>query len=423
MSQPSAIAAVTETLRSLIAAEGIVPDVTAMPPDQAASPGNRRVNLFLYHIGINAALRNQEFPWQGSGGGDTQTNPPAILLPLQLHYLLTVFADDDIQAHETLGHAMRVLHDHAQLTSTEIASAVQNSQIPLPDADLQIQPERVKVAFLTMSADELMKIWTAFQSPYRLSVAYEASVVLIDSRRPAVSPLPVLRRGADDQGVFAMAGLLAPQLTALRTADGRTAFNTGHTGATVVMVGRNFGQAPLVLLRRILDPSDPGTPILPTALPSDGDGLEKWSILLDPATVPAAGPFALSVAVADPVNPPAVQDGGDGWWRSNELTLGIATKFTAPPSVNLPGGQVEVTLAVEPAIIPGQRLAVLLNGRETAAQTVDLGSPSAPVFTFATLADGTYGVRLRVDGVDLPLIGKDAQGRLIFLPGGEFTIP
>src|SRR5688572_16588798 len=98
MSHPSAIAAVTETLRSLIAAEGIVPDVTAMPPDLAASPGNRRVNLFLYHIGLNGALRNQEFPWQGRGGGDTQAHPAPFLLPLRLHYLLTAFADDDIAA-------------------------------------------------------------------------------------------------------------------------------------------------------------------------------------------------------------------------------------------------------------------------------------------------------------------------------------
>src|SRR6185436_15992607 len=139
MSQPSAIAAVTETLRSLIAAEGIVADVTAMPPDLALNPGNRRVNLYLYHIGINAALRNQEFPWQGSGGGGTQANPPPFLLPLQLHYLLTAFADDDIQSHEALGHAMRVLHDHAQLTPAEIEAAVQNSQIPLPDSDIHLQ--------------------------------------------------------------------------------------------------------------------------------------------------------------------------------------------------------------------------------------------------------------------------------------------
>ncbi len=246
-----------------------MPDVTAMPPDLAPNPGNRRVNLFLYHIGINAALRNQEFPWQGRGGGDTQANPPPFMLPLQLHYLLTAFADDDVQSHEALGHAMRVLDAHAQLTPGEIHLAVQNSQIPLPDSNVHLQPERVKVSLQSMNTDEMMKIWTAFQSAYRLSVAYEVTVVLIDSQRPSFTPLPVLRRGSEDEGVFATTGILAPQVSALQSADGRMAFNTGHTGATVVIVGNNFGAVPLVILRRILNPSDPGTPFEPTVLAPD----------------------------------------------------------------------------------------------------------------------------------------------------------
>jgi len=191
MSHPSAIAAVTETLRSLIASEGLVPDVTALPPDQAASGTNRRVNLFLYHIGINAALRNQEFPWQGRGGGDTQAHPPPFLLPLQLHYLLTSFADNEVESHEALGHAMRVLHDHAQLTAEEIENAVTNAQVPLPESNIHLQPEKVKVSLIAMNTDEMTKIWTAFQSAYRLSIAYEVSVVLIDSTRPSFTPRPV----------------------------------------------------------------------------------------------------------------------------------------------------------------------------------------------------------------------------------------
>jgi hypothetical protein len=90
---------------------------------------------------------------------------------------------------------------------------------------------------------------------------------------------------------------------------------------------------------------------------------------------------------------------------------------------------------VEPAILTraaaaagdppaaAQRLALLLNGREAAADSVDLTNAAGPVFTFHSLAAGTYGVSLRVDGVDLPLIGTDTRGRLVFLPGGEITIP
>ncbi len=179
MSQPSAIAAVTETLRALIAAEGEVTNVTALPPDQAASPGDRRVNLFLYHLNIDSALRNREFPWQDRGGGNSQAHPPPSELPLQLHYLLTVYADDEVAAHGLLGPAMRVLHDHAQLTEQEIRDAAANAGL---DSDLHLQPDKVKVTPLNMSTDEMMNIWTAFQSAYRLTVAYEVSVVLIESQ-------------------------------------------------------------------------------------------------------------------------------------------------------------------------------------------------------------------------------------------------
>src|SRR6478752_3869970 len=151
MSQPSAIAAVTETLRALLATEGLVSNVTALPPDQAVNPGDRRVNLFLYHLGINQALRNQEFPWQGRGGGDSQTNPPPFTLPLQLHYLLTVYAEDEVAAHEALGSAMRVLHDHAQLTEKEIRDAAQNAGL---DSNLHLQAEKVKITPLNMGTDE-----------------------------------------------------------------------------------------------------------------------------------------------------------------------------------------------------------------------------------------------------------------------------
>lgn len=414
MSKPVAIAAVTETLRSLIAAEGVVGGVSALPPDQAASPGTRTVNIFLYHLGINSALRNQEFPWQGRGGGDAQQHPPPFALPLQLHYLLTAFADDDIQAHEALGHAMRVLHDHAQLSEGEIRAAALAAGL---DSDLHVQPEKVKVTLQPISVDEMTKIWTSFQSPYRLSVAYEVSVVLIDSGRPSVSPLPVLRRGKQDRGVSAQAGSIAPLITALRRDDGAGVFNSGFVGDKIVIEGHNFQPGCRVLLRRMLDQNDQGKLLVP--LEATG---EKLVIELAAAAIPAAGPFGLCVVIPDPVNPP-VGPTLDGWWRSNQVGFGVAPKITPPlavaPQID---GSVIVTASTVPPVLPGQRAILLLDGRETSA-TVDITNPGAPEFTFANLAPGTYGTRLRVDGVDLPGIIRDGDGLLAFAPGEELTIP
>lgn len=443
MSHPSAIAAVTETLRSLVAAEGIVADVTALPPDLAASPGNRRVNLFLYHIGVNAALRNQEFPWQGRGGGNSQTDPPPLVLPLQLNYLLTSFADDEVSAHEALGHAMRVLHDHAQLTPAEIDAAVQNSQISLPDSNVHLQPEKVKVALISMSTDEMTKIWTAFQSAYRLSVAYEVTVVLIESQRPTFTPLPVLRRGAEDRGVTALAGNITPVLTGLFRDNGVTPFTIGFAGDEVIIEGFHLGESPLIRLRSIADAGAVHTATVPAqrvAAKAVPGAAERCRLVLSAVDLPAAGPVALCVEypveekVPDPANPGAflIQQ---RLWHSNEVALSIAAKISGPSQAPS-GGGVDVTLPLdvdiltEPAAIAGdppvvlQRLVLLLNGRETAADSVDFTNTSMPVFTLGSLANGTYGVRLRVDGVDLPIIERNAQtGLLHFKPDPEFTIP
>src|SRR5207244_4279127 len=49
----------------------------------------------------------------------------------------------------------------------------------------------------------------------RPSVVYEASVVLIEGKYPARSPLPVLTRGPQDRGVFSQPDLTPPFPTLL----------------------------------------------------------------------------------------------------------------------------------------------------------------------------------------------------------------
>jgi hypothetical protein len=175
MSNSLAIAAVTAALRHLLD-RGLSADVpgtrvTTRPPDKArdGQSGNQ-VNLFLYRTAPNAAWRNAD--WPGSDG-----QPP---LALNLSYLLSAYGqnddDPDPYSHRLLGEAMRILHDHAVLDPAAVREA-------LPGNDLHEQAERVRVALQPLSLDELSKLWTTFQTPYRISVAYEVSVVLIASAR------------------------------------------------------------------------------------------------------------------------------------------------------------------------------------------------------------------------------------------------
>src|SRR5262249_31063132 len=157
-----------------------------------------QVNLFLYHAGVDASWRNMDMPRRLRPGETGQ--PP---LPLSLYYLLTAYSDDEdeVSSHLLLGKAMGILHDHPLLGAQEIRNATLSD---LPDSDPQDQRERVRITHQPLSLEEVSKIWAAFQTQYRLSAAYQISVVLIESPRPIVAPTPVLRRGSEDRGARAL---------------------------------------------------------------------------------------------------------------------------------------------------------------------------------------------------------------------------
>jgi uncharacterized protein DUF4255/IPT/TIG domain-containing protein len=189
MSTYKAIRAVSSTLHDLLANEmedGPI-SVTLLPPDIAPTTATgKRINLYLYLITENQFLKNQEIPGQGYPGA--YGNPP---LSLNLHYLMTGFSDTDagddrdLFAQETLGDAMRVMHDFAIITHAS----------PYLDPVLQHDFELVKISLQPASLEEFAKIWTALpQANFRCSVAYNVTVVQIESERPRRLAAPVLTR-------------------------------------------------------------------------------------------------------------------------------------------------------------------------------------------------------------------------------------
>jgi hypothetical protein len=64
---------------------------------------------------------------------------------------------------------MPILHDHTMLGTEEIKDA-------LIDKDLYQQIEKVRIVPQPLSLEEMSKLWTIFQAPYRISAAYEVSV-------------------------------------------------------------------------------------------------------------------------------------------------------------------------------------------------------------------------------------------------------
>jgi Pvc16 N-terminal domain/IPT/TIG domain len=201
MSDYRAIAGVSSTLKLLLRNYMDAPvDVTLAPPDIAVDGfPNKRVNLYLYLVSQSPFLSNQEIPGQGHPGD--YGHPP---LSLSLHYLVTAHGetdtgpDADLHAQQILGDVMRVFHDFAIITPG----------LGVLDASLLNEFERVKITLQPLSLEEVTKLWTAMpKSDFRLSVAYEVSIVQIESELPRRLALPVKTRRIH------LATLRRPQVT------------------------------------------------------------------------------------------------------------------------------------------------------------------------------------------------------------------
>jgi len=197
MSTYKAMAAVSSTLKNLLLdrMEDAPGNITLAPPDVAIQGATaRRLNLYLFQITENASLKNQEIPGQGNPGAYGQ--PP---LSLNLHYLMTAYADSDtaqdsdLAAQLVLCDAMRVFHDYA-IIPPDLAKLSDPAQTIL-DPDLVGEYERVKITLQPVSIEEISKIWTAMpHAHFRRSVLYEVAVVQIASRLPRRLPRPVKTR-------------------------------------------------------------------------------------------------------------------------------------------------------------------------------------------------------------------------------------
>jgi len=392
MSNILAIAAATRTLRNVLLTRMPLLDtdlsdleVTLQPPDIARKGISKaQLNLFLYQVIYNAGWRNMDMPGRVRPG---ETAQPA--LALNLHYLITAWgrgdSDNDAVSHRVLAAAMSTLHDRPLLDGDDIRNA-------LPGNDLADQIERVRLTPLPQSVDELSKLWTAFQTNYRVSSAYEATVVLIDSQAPSRASLPVLRRGAQDRGVISTASM-APSLSGVALPHSQAA---ARLGDDLVLSGSQLS-AGNVLARFNSLRLDAPVDIVPTEGTAPGTLQVHLADSVEDAQAPsrwAPGIYTVSLLVQSPGSPALL---------SNELPLALAPTITVSPLTGSPGTQ-HLNLTCLPRIRDGQRVFLLFGDQLVTPQSItnplDPMQPTALTFDVPGVAIGTYTVRLRVDGAD-----------------------
>jgi hypothetical protein len=386
MSNSLAVATVTSALLQLLnQAVKTFPGgarVTVRPPDKARlSPPINQLNVFLYHTTLDPAWRNQDMPTIRPG----ETGFPP--LPLVLHYVITAYGEgdeDDIKAHQLLGRAMSVLHDHPILGPDEFTDLVTGT-------DLQDQLERVRVTAQVLTVDDMYKLWTAFQTQYRISAAYEVSVVLIDSAQPNRTPLPVLTRGANDGGPVAQATIDAPFPSLEAVAPPPNRHLAALVGDTLTITGRHLGGATGARFSH-LGTSLPSQPVVPVS--------DTRIDVAAPAEL-VAGVWTVSALFSQPGQPDRV---------SNELPFAVASKVTVPPGPlrRDAAGTVTVALTCSPEVGPRQAVFLLLGDRQIALDPA-VALPSGNLsFVVADAQPGGYFIRLRVDGVDSLLVDRSS---------------
>jgi Pvc16 N-terminal domain len=383
MSNSLAIAAVTATLRNLLqgAIQPVSPgaQVTVRPLDRARENMTvDSVNLFLYNTGSDAAWRNADMP--GINPGEL-ADPP---LALTLSYLVTSFSqsDDDTISHRLLGGAMNALNQALVLDPAAIQAA-------LPGNDLYLQAERVKVTLDPLDVEEISKLWTAFQTSYRISAAYRVSAVLIQDA-PGAAPLPVLTRGAEDQGPLVQPLTVQGTLQSVIPPKGQL---SAQLGDTIVLTGDGLAgtsvSVRLINQRRAVAEAQPAANVTNSSV--------RVTLPSDPATFPAGTWTAQAV----------ISRAGQDDWITNAVPFAVAPRLPGMPlTVSLdPAGTVTIALNCEPDVGADQDCALLIGSEVIVLPGPRTASLSAVTFTVPGLTtDKTYPVRLRVDGVDSPLV-------------------
>lgn len=404
MSNSLAIASVTATLRRLLVKGGI-PNVTVRPLDKAPEgidADKQRINLFLYQALPDAAFRNMDMPGRVKSG--ETSHPP---LPLTLYYLLTAYSGDErdeMKSHALLGEAMRILHDHPLLGPEEIKDAVKS---PFPESDLAEQVERIRITLQPLVFEEMSKLWTTFQIHYRLSAAYQVSVVLIESTRPTRTPLPVLiRQIAVYPSVLppfpTLTEITVPKREPIETLKPdlgpRRQQPTALLEDELLIKGHHLaGDSVVVQLmnQQLKDPIE---------LQVQGSTTNELKVIAsnDSAGLPA-GVYTLTAIVS------STGQAGPKKCASNALSLSIAPKIEliprpAPPDspFTIRRGKV-LTIQCRPGVGASQRVVLLIGDQELVPEARSAQTDQLK-FRLKNIAPGTYFVRLRVDGVDSLLI-------------------
>jgi hypothetical protein len=436
MSSPLAIAAVTAALKDLLN-NGLLDhdlsvvgsfSVTATPPDRITTGATEpnQLNLFLYQVTPNLGWRNVGLPARDANGTKL-SNPP---LALDLHYLLSAYGAQDLNAEILLGYAMQLLHETPFLERQQLRTVLGGTPpvggdiLPKPfrslkAIDLADQVEIVKITPQFLTTEELSKLWTAMQARYRPTMGYMVTVVLIQARTPVTAAPPVLKRGKDDTGPQSVASAMpilsnirpssSQLLPAIRLGGDLLCSGTNLAGVTAV----RFENTTLQISQDLVPGPQRTDQQLTVHVPSASDRP-------DAASIWAVGTYMASLRIGLP---------GGSSWSTNSVPIALAPSITVSPNQAGAGTTIQLTVTCVPRLRTEQRTSVSLFFGTTEVTPDTITTPDDPTkvttltFTIKGATPGSYLVRLRVGGIDsLPIALTGLPPRLDFDPQQKVVV-
>ncbi|MEU5536825.1 Pvc16 family protein [Streptomyces sp. NPDC020362] len=193
MSNALAIAHVSQALALLIESH-LQPEIDMAvkveprkPP--AEPPTDPTISVFLYQVTPNTSQRNNDLPTRASDGTLVRRASAA----LDLQYVISAYGDEtELVGQRLIGSVVRTLHEIPVLPKDVIELAGERPY--LAGSNLAEAAQRVRFTPMVMDVDETSKLWgMLYQTPYALSVVYQASLVFIDGRETPVPAKPVER--------------------------------------------------------------------------------------------------------------------------------------------------------------------------------------------------------------------------------------
>ncbi len=262
----------------------------------------------------------------------------------------------------------------------------------LATTDLADQVELVKLTQLPLSLDEMSRLWALFPDiPYALSVAYQASVVVVEED-VAVLPAPLVQRRdvlvrlinrPVIESIAPVSGPSGPIVAGAALAIGGLSL-TGPAGATVNVGGQR------------LQPTAAAPGRLEIKLPAAGGG-------------PPAGPTLVRVTQLDafgtPPSPrPALSSEPAVFLLQPKVTAAALAAPAAPAAPDATGYTATFRVTCDIPVQVAQVAALLLTdpGNGKILRVVGGEDRTGPLnqldFPTTGVPAGTYGVVLQVDG-------------------------